>query len=86
MTVVFTKSGVGTWSYTIPKTGWYTIQMLGYWDSTRVQINGVSVATAQCRVSNAAIGVANTCYFGQGTVLDVSIQASGGSVSIIDIN
>lgn len=83
---VFSQSGTHSGTYTIPKTGWYLFQMVGYWGSTSVAIAGVTVAVAQYRASGTAIYVTNTLYLQQGTVLTVSIENSSGSINIIDIS
>lgn len=86
ITTLYTHTGTVSTTYTIPKNGWYLIDMLGYWGASQVRINGIIIAVAQARISNAAIRVTAPFYFPAGTVLEVLIDNSSGEISIKDIS
>lgn len=85
-TVVYTKSGLATETFTIPKSGWYALAISGRWNSTNVSVNGVVIAQAQVTTSGVAVSVAGEYLFEAGTELGIRILDSNGSVKITDIS
>ena len=86
ITTLYTYTGSINTNYTTPKNGWYLFDMLGYWGATQVLIDGIIIAEAQARISNAAIRVTTPFYFPAGTVLNIVIDNSSGSITIKDIS
>jgi hypothetical protein len=86
ITTLYSYTGTINTTYTVPKNGWYLFDMLGYWGATSVLIDGVIIAEAQARISNAAIRVTTPFYFSAGTVLNIVIDNSSGDIKIKDIS
>lgn len=88
---VYSHTGVITNdSFTIQKTGWYLINLVGFWGQSRVKVdygngNLLDVAIAQITTSNISINVTNNLFLKAGTELLISIGNDNGSVKITDI-
>lgn len=82
LTQVYSHTGVVEENFTITKTGWYILDLIGAWSTTFVYVGATAIAKAQVTTSNVTVSTIGLYLFAAGTVLTIKISASNGRVII----
>lgn len=82
LTAVYSHTGEVEENFTITKTGWYLVDLIGSWSATFVYVGTTNVAKAQVTASNTTMSTVGLYLFSAGTVLSIKINASNGRVII----